>query len=95
MGIHFSPMCFGRSTCLLPCCSSNRPDRLGEHCSCVATGFVMGGYLLYFLVANPTVSRPIEQHIEYVSPHFFFVAAITLYLMSTTLSPLLSTHRTV
>jgi hypothetical protein len=61
----------------------------------VAAGVAVGAYLLYFLVALPIVSRPVGQHIEYLSPHFFAAAAITLYLMSTTFSPLLSTHRTV
>ena len=61
----------------------------------VAAGVVVGTYLLYILVAFPVVSRPTGQHIEYVSPHFFAMAAMTLYLTSTTLSPFLSTHRTV
>ena len=61
----------------------------------VAAGLAVGGYLLYFLVAFPVVSRATGQHIEYVSPHFFAVVAITLYLMSTTFSPILSTHRMV
>jgi hypothetical protein len=61
----------------------------------VATGLAVGAYLLYFLVAFPVVSRPIGQHIEYVSPHFFAAATMTLYLMSTTVSPILSTHRMV
>ena len=61
----------------------------------VAAGLAVGVYLLYFLVAFPVVSRPTGQHIEYVSPHFFAAVAITLYLMSTTLSPIVSTHRTV
>ena len=61
----------------------------------VAAGVVVGAYLLYFLVDLPIVSRPVGQHIEYVSPHFFASAAITLYLMSTTLSQFFSTYRTV
>lgn len=61
----------------------------------VAAGIAVGVYLLYFLVAFPIVSRPIGLHIEYVSPHFFAVVAMTLYLMSTTVSLFLSTHRTV
>lgn len=60
-----------------------------------AAGFAVGAYLLYALVAFPISSRPVGQHIEYVSPHFFAAAAITLYLVSTTLSLLLSTHRMV
>ena len=61
----------------------------------VATGLAVGAYLLYFLVAFPVVSRPTGQHIEYVSPHFFAVTTMTLYLLSTTVSPMLSTHRMV
>ena len=60
-----------------------------------AGGAIVGAYLLYILVAYPIASRPIGRHIEYVSPHFFAAAAMTLYLMSTTVSPLVSTHRTV
>lgn len=61
----------------------------------VAAGVAVGGYLLYAMVAYPVVSRPTGQHIEYVSPHFFAAATMTLYLMSITFSLLLSTHRTV
>ena len=61
----------------------------------VATGIAVGAYLLYVLVAFPVVSRPIGQHIEYVSPHFFAAVVMTLYLLSTTVSPILSTHRMV
>lgn len=61
----------------------------------VAAGVAVGAYLLYFLVALPVVARPTGQHIEYVSPHFFAAVAMTLYLLSTTVSLLLSTHRTV
>jgi hypothetical protein len=61
----------------------------------VTAGLVVGTYLLYVLVAFPVVSRPTGQHIEYVSPHFFATTTMMLYLLSTTLSLLLSTHRTV
>ena len=61
----------------------------------VATGIVVGAYLLYVMVAFPVVSRPTGQHIEYVSPHFFAAVVMTLYLLSTTVSPILSTHRMV
>ncbi len=63
--------------------------------ACVAAGSAVGTYLLYTLVAFSVVSRPVGQHIEYVSPHFFAAATMTLYLMSTALSPVLSTHRVV
>ncbi len=58
----------------------------------VAAGVAVGAYLLYILLAFPVVSRPTGQHVEYVSPHFFAAATMTLYLMSTALSPVLSTH---
>ncbi len=61
----------------------------------VAAGAAVGAYLLYVLVAFPIVSRPTGQHIEYVSPHFLATVTMTLYLLSTALSPLLSTHRMV
>ena len=61
----------------------------------VAAGVAVAAYLLYFLVAFPIVSRPFGQHIEYVSPHFFAVVAMTLYLMSTTFSAILSSHQMV
>ncbi|HEY8326889.1 MAG TPA: DUF6629 family protein [Rhodanobacter sp.] len=61
----------------------------------VAAGVAVGVYLLYFLIAYPVVSRPTGQHVEYVSPHFFAAAAMTLYLMATSVSFVLSTHRAV
>ena len=61
----------------------------------VAAGAAVGAYLLYALLAYPIVSRPTGQHIEYVSPHFFAAVTMTLYLLSTAISPLLSTHRMV
>ena len=60
-----------------------------------AGGFAVAAYLLYILLVFPVVSRPIGQHVEYVSPHFFAAVTMTLYLLSTTASPLLSTHRWV
>ena len=61
----------------------------------VAAGAAVGAYLLYVLVAFPIVSQPTGQHIEYVSPHFFAALTMTLYLLSTAVSPLLSSHRMV
>lgn len=61
----------------------------------VVAGLVVGSYLLYVLVMYPVVSRPTGQHVEYVSPHFFAAVAMTLYLLSTSVSLVLSTHRVV
>ena len=61
----------------------------------VAAGIAVGAYLLYFLVAVPVVSQPTGQHIEYISPHFFAAVTMTLYLLSTTVTLMLSSHRMV
>ena len=61
----------------------------------VAAGAAVSAYLLYVLVTFPAVSRPTGQHIEYLSPHFFAAEVMTLYLLATTVSPLLSTHAAV
>ena len=61
----------------------------------VAAGAGVGVYLLYMLVAFPVVSRPTGRHVEYDSPHFFAAAVMLLYLVSTTVSPLLSSLRGV
>ena len=61
----------------------------------VAAGAAVGAYLLVVLMAYPIVSRSTGQHIGYDSPHFFAAVTMTLYLLSTAISPLLSTHRMV
>jgi hypothetical protein len=61
----------------------------------LAAGLAVGAYLLYFLIAYPIVARASGGHIEYVSPHFFAAVAMSLYLLSTTTSPLFSTYGTV
>ena len=60
-----------------------------------AAGFALAAYLLYILVVFGVVSRPTGQHVEYDSPHFYAALTMTLYLLSTTTSPLVSTHRVV
>jgi hypothetical protein len=61
----------------------------------VVAGLMVGSYLLYVLAMYPVVSRPTGQHVEYVSPHFFAAFAMTLYLLSTSVSLVLSTHQVV
>lgn len=58
-----------------------------------AAGATVAAYLMYMLVAFPVVSRATGQHIEYVSPHFFAAAVMSVYLLSTAISPMISTHR--
>ena len=52
-------------------------------------------YLLYFLVRLSIVAEPSGGHIAYISPHFYALAAIGLYLLGTCVSSLFSSHRSV
>ncbi len=61
----------------------------------VAAGAAVAIYFMYMLVAFPVVSRATGQHIEYVSPHFFAAAVMSGYLLSTAVSPMVSTYRWV
>ena len=61
----------------------------------VAAGLAAGLYLLLILLKFPVVSRPTGQHMEYVSPHFFAATVMTMYLLATTVSPMLSSYRLV
>ena len=58
-------------------------------------GAAVGLYLLYFLVRLPLVAQVTGRHIAYLSPHFYAVEAMTLYLLGTCLSSLFSSHRSV
>lgn len=60
-----------------------------------AAGAAVAAYLMVMLVAFPVVSRATGQHVEYVSPHFFAAAVMSVYLLSTAVSPMFSTHRWV
>lgn len=60
-----------------------------------AAGAAVGGYLLYYLIRLPIVAQVTEAHIAYVSPHFYAVAAMGLYLLGTCISSLFSSHRSV
>lgn len=59
----------------------------------MVAGAAVGGFLLYGMVVNPIVARPIGQHIDYDSPHFYVAAVLALYLAATTVSQMLSSHR--
>ncbi len=58
-------------------------------------GAVVGLFLLGVMFSFPVTSRPTEHHVEYVLPHFFGAATMTLYMMASSVSLILSTHRTV
>ncbi|CAG9183993.1 DUF6629 family protein [Cupriavidus pinatubonensis] len=60
--------------------------------SFLAVGLAVGAYLLYNLVVNPILARPVGGHVDYQSPHFYIAASMTLYLLATTVSLLVSSH---
>ncbi|WP_339913140.1 DUF6629 family protein [uncultured Brevundimonas sp.] len=58
-------------------------------------GAAVGLYLLYFLVSLPIVSQVQGRHIAYVSTHFYIVVVMLLYVLSTCVSMLFSSHTKV
>jgi hypothetical protein len=58
-------------------------------------GVAVGLYLLYFLVRLPIVAQVVGKHISYISPHFFALAAMLMYILGTCVSSLFSSHGTV
>ena len=55
-------------------------------------GVVVGLYLAYSLIARPIVAEVIGRHIVYVSPHFYLLPVIVLYLAATCASCFFSSH---
>jgi hypothetical protein len=52
-------------------------------------------YLLYFLVMEPTVSRVVGYHIDYISRHFYIGEVLVLYVSATCASSLVSSYPAV
>ena len=61
----------------------------------LAAGVLVGLYLLYFLVTQPVVADVVNKHIVYVSPHFYVLPMMLLYLAATCVSCFFSSHRFV
>lgn len=61
---------------------------------CVA-GSLVGLGLLAGMVAFPITAHPVGGHVDYESPHFYLPVVITLYLAATTMSMIVSSHRSV
>ena len=57
-------------------------------------GLGIGLYLLYFIVKYP-VTAVAAEHIVYVSPHFYQIPAMFLYLAATCIVSCFSSHRLV
>lgn len=61
----------------------------------VVAGVVAGAWLLWSIGAGGIASRPAGRHIEYIVPQGYSELTMTLYLLSTGVSMLMSSHRTV
>ena len=55
-------------------------------------GVAVGLYLLYYMVALPMVAEVIGRHIVYLSPHFYLIPVMVLYLAATCVSCFFSSH---
>lgn len=60
-----------------------------------AIGILVGLYLLYFLAIDSVTAEVISMHIVYVSPHFYVIPVIVLYVAATCVSCFFSSHRFV
>ena len=61
----------------------------------VIAGGLVSIWLMYTMATYGIGSRRIGRHIEYVTPHVLGESTMTLYLLSTSVCMLLSSHRTV
>jgi len=57
-----------------------------------AAGGIVGLYLLYFIVTSPVTAEVVGRHIVYVSPHFYLIPVMVLYLAATCVSCFFSSH---
>lgn len=57
-------------------------------------GIAVGLYLLYLIVRFPVTSE-IDEHIVYVSPHFYQVPVMVLYLAATCVGSFFSSHKLI
>lgn len=60
-----------------------------------AAGIAVGGYLFYSISMRPVVAEVIGKHINYVSPHFYQMEMMVVYVAATCVSCLFSSHRFV
>lgn len=70
------------------------PFRKKALAGCQIVGMAVGLYLLYIIIQFP-VSRVLERHIAYESPHFYVVPVMVLYLIATCASGLFSSNRVI
>lgn len=57
-------------------------------------GIAVGLYLLYLVIRFPVTSE-VDEHIVYVSPHFYKAPMMVLYLAATCVSSFFSSHKII
>lgn len=57
-------------------------------------GIAVGLYLLYLIINFPVVSE-VDEHIVYVSPHFYKVPVMVFYLAATCVGSFFSSHKMI
>jgi hypothetical protein len=57
-------------------------------------GIAVGLYLLYWIVKFPVTSE-VDEHIVYVSPHFYKAPMVVLYLAATCVGSFFSSHKII
>lgn len=55
-------------------------------------GIAIGSYLLYYIMTGPVVAKVTGEHIVYLSPHFYQIPVMMLYLTSACISCFVSSH---
>lgn len=58
-------------------------------------GLAVGGYLLYFIIADPVTAHIVNNSIAYHSPHLYVYLIMALYLVATCGSCFVSSHRII
>lgn len=58
----------------------------------LVAGIAVGLYLLYYLVVSPVTAEVIGKHIVYISPHFFKIPMMIVYIAATCASCFFSSH---
>ncbi|OGT57245.1 MAG: hypothetical protein A3E01_14465 [Gammaproteobacteria bacterium RIFCSPHIGHO2_12_FULL_63_22] len=76
-------------------CAEPRGPRRRGLLGFLGIGALVGLFLLYGMFLNPIEARPVGQHIDYESPHFYQAAVLLGYLAATTVSQMISSHRWV
>ena len=58
-------------------------------------GLGVGGYLLYYIIADPVTAHVVNNSIAYHSPHLYVYLIMALYLVATCGSCFVSSHRII